>query len=379
MKNLIGVNVKIENGLIAGFEPKFKNLDADNERYLFAIVDLCDAGEIQKVEGQSLYVSHGMAGFDWLQEEYFKRELYDQIEAYYTQTGETFFNWPHEGELVVIDRFVSLGQAPRAKRLWRNHVALIKKHYWSYVDEKNRGFRMLKKYMAPEAQQRAEYEASISVIPEKKKLLLEIMAGYREFLVRVDASDSELARVDRDIADIAAERRTPPEGKPDPRPLDDDLFWEIVEADGELPISERLEAFPDNLTRFKPKTIRDFYRKLREVWGQAYRTDVWALAYLLRGGCSDDSFMGFRAWLILQGRAVFEATLKNPDAFNIELFQSDSDGCESILEAPAIAYELRAGKPFPPTKTPLLALTGPEIDEDAFAAALPRIAAALDA
>ena len=35
--------------------------------------------------------------------------------------------------------------------------------------------------------------------------------------------------------------------------------------------------------------------------GALYRRDLWAAAYLIGGGCSDDSFIDFRAGLIAQG------------------------------------------------------------------------------
>ena len=35
------------------------------------------------------------------------------------------------------------------------------------------------------------------------------------------------------------------------------------------------------------------------------------MAYLAQGGCSDDAFEEFRAWLILQGRGLFESALKD--------------------------------------------------------------------
>jgi hypothetical protein len=44
-----------------------------------------------------------------------------------------------------------------------------------------------------------------------------------------------------------------------------------------------------------------------------YRWDVWAAAYLIGGGCSDDSFMDFRAGLISQGRDWYQKAADSPD------------------------------------------------------------------
>lgn len=109
----------------------------------------------------------------------------------------------------------------------------------------------------------------------------------------------------------------------------------------------------------------------------AYRTDIWALAYLLRGGCSDDSFDAFRGWLISQGRQVFEARLAEPDGFDVALHHGESGGMDELRDAAPTAYEWREAKPMKPVKAPLTKLKGPEIDEQDFADCLPKVAAAL--
>lgn len=43
------------------------------------------------------------------------------------------------------------------------------------------------------------------------------------------------------------------------------------------------------------------------------RKELWAAADTLMGGCSDDSFMDFRTWLILQGKAKVEEVVRDPD------------------------------------------------------------------
>ena len=50
--------MEFEDGRIQGFRLTFKSVDDDTERYLFALVDLLDAGKIQQVPGQSLCASH---------------------------------------------------------------------------------------------------------------------------------------------------------------------------------------------------------------------------------------------------------------------------------------------------------------------------------
>lgn len=46
----------------------------------------------------------------------------------------------------------------------------------------------------------------------------------------------------------------------------------------------------------------------------SHRNQLWAAGYLINDGCSDDGFEYFRAWLIAQGREVFERVVADPDA-----------------------------------------------------------------
>ena len=81
--------------------------------------------------------------------------------------------------------------------------------------------------------------------------------------------------------------------------------------------------------------------------------------------------------MILQGRKVFEATLVDPDGFDVRLYQSDGGGMNALRDAAPLAYDLREGKSMKPVKSPLLELKGPKLDEDEFASSLPKIAAAM--
>ena len=58
---------------------------------------------------------------------------------------------------------------------------------------------------------------------------------------------------------------------------------------------------------------RSFERWLAEVKDQAYDWRVWGAAFTMAHGCSDDAFSDFRSWLVLQGSAVFNRALQDPD------------------------------------------------------------------
>ncbi|MFI7709372.1 DUF4240 domain-containing protein [Nonomuraea sp. NPDC049480] len=91
-----------------------------------------------------------------------------------------------------------------------------------------------------------------------------------------------------------------------------DEFWSIVESarTDAKPIDE---ALVDRLAALSMEEILDFQERFDEVEGAVHRWDVWAAAYLIGGGCSDDSFSDFRAGLIALGRGWFERAAQSPD------------------------------------------------------------------
>ena len=52
------------------------------------------------------------------------------------------------------------------------------------------------------------------------------------------------------------------------------------------------------LSRLEVDEIVAFDRFFLERVNEAYRTDLWEVAYLMNDGCSDDGFDYFRGWLI---------------------------------------------------------------------------------
>ncbi len=91
--------------------------------------------------------------------------------------------------------------------------------------------------------------------------------------------------------------------------MPDKRFWNLIDASQPFGQGqpERLEEILQPLD-FPERLAFDLtFFKLREA---AYRWDV----YVYAGGCSDDSFMDFRAGLIGLGQAAYEAALADPDS-----------------------------------------------------------------
>jgi hypothetical protein len=107
--------------------------------------------------------------------------------------------------------------------------------------------------------------------------------------------------------------------------MDRETFWSIVEtareragagADDRGPEDDPLPgALTDLLVeRLTADEMLAFVDVAGDLADDAYAWPLWAAAYLVEGGCSDDGFMDFRDGLVLAGRATFERAVADPDS-----------------------------------------------------------------
>src|SRR4051812_26519959 len=100
------------------------------------------------------------------------------------------------------------------------------------------------------------------------------------------------------------------------RRVDVAQFWQLVDAARAATSSDGdavAEVLGQALRRLAPEEIIAFDGLLWEQMARSYQWSLWAGAYVINGGCSDDAFDYFRGWLLAQGQAVFESALSDPD------------------------------------------------------------------
>ena len=144
--------------------------------------------------------------------------------------------------------------------------------------------------------------------------------------------------------------------------MDLDRFWQLIEASGRQTddCEEQAAMLTDRLELLEPEEIAAFDDLLTDRLRESYRWDLWAVAYIINGGCSDDGFDYFRGWVIAQGRAFFEAVLRTPE-WAAEAIPSGEEGrfdweCEAILGAASRAYgnKTESERPLPARRPPFL-------------------------
>lgn len=176
------------------------------------------------------------------------------------------------------------------------------------------------------------------------------------------------------------------------RTMDTNQFWDLVEearrdagspADGEE-IASRATAL---LAAREPKEILEAQQILWDLMAASYQAPLWAAAYLVNGGCSDDGFEYFRSWLILQGRTAYEQVAADADQLaGLQAVQeAAADGmdleCEDTLGIAWDAYRMATGEDLPADS---FTINYPDLDPDwnfdfedssRIATRLPRMAA----
>ena len=104
--------------------------------------------------------------------------------------------------------------------------------------------------------------------------------------------------------------------------VDRDWFWSIVEASLSPDEAEQLGKLTAGLASLSDQDLVDYIGLYKGIHQGLYVMRLWAAGYVVNGGCSDDGFIDFRAWLISRGQRITEDAVADPDSLaelNIEL------------------------------------------------------------
>lgn len=164
--------------------------------------------------------------------------------------------------------------------------------------------------------------------------------------------------------------------------MDKASFWKLIESSRRRSKGdpfEQVELLGVALEKLSPNEIADFDKIFSQLKAQSYRNDLWAAAYIIQGGCSNDGFEYFRCWLIAQGQKTYERALSDPESL-ADVIDSDDQEREEIMDTLGNdmvgiawrAYQAKTGKEMPmhPAK---LVLKGPKWDEAKLASLYPKL------
>ena len=156
--------------------------------------------------------------------------------------------------------------------------------------------------------------------------------------------------------------------------MTDARFWDVLQSSS-LP-----EALHAQLATLGDGDLLDFERRHAELHAEAYDWGLWGAAYVLHGGCSDDTFVDFRAYLLSLGRDVYESARADPDSLAYVSLDAAGETWEDWTSPTMHVIHQRTGQwafaGSPPTSP--LHPTGEEWQEDSdeLARRFPRLTAA---
>ncbi|MGE8247927.1 MAG: DUF4240 domain-containing protein [Stenotrophomonas bentonitica] len=122
--------------------------------------------------------------------------------------------------------------------------------------------------------------------------------------------------------------------------MDSDRFWKMIDEarSGTEDLEEMRCVLTANLTALRLEEILRWLNIFRAYQNLSYKNKLWAAAYVMNGGASDDGFDYFRAWLTAQGKDVFMAALADPDSLASIEIEPDEAEDEEMLYVGIAAY-----------------------------------------
>ncbi|MHA1386095.1 MAG: DUF4240 domain-containing protein [Candidatus Helarchaeota archaeon] len=125
--------------------------------------------------------------------------------------------------------------------------------------------------------------------------------------------------------------------------MNESEFWEIIDETRQQSngsSEEQVKLLINILSQESFQEIFEYERIFYKLYTNSYKSELWAMAFILNGGgCSDDSFDYFRAWVIAQGKTYYDLLMKNPEIVADEPEQElDYGECEYMIGVSRDAY-----------------------------------------
>ena len=165
-----------------------------------------------------------------------------------------------------------------------------------------------------------------------------------------------------------------------------DDFWAVIaRATADRPASpaEVAKRAAADLATRDPEEIVAWGRHLNKVMVASGTEDLWAAAYLINGGCSDEGFDSFRGWLIAHGREAVAQSVKAPDSLaDMPAVRAAADNgaafeAGEVLAIATDAYAQATGEEMPVGERPVTRPDAAELwdfdNEEEMQRRLPRL------
>ena len=157
-----------------------------------------------------------------------------------------------------------------------------------------------------------------------------------------------------------------------------DQFWELIAeihqaSRGDM--DTKCSLLANRLRKLPLAEVVSFDAHFTQCLDRAYAYRLWAAAYIINGGCSDDSFSDFRSTLISMGRQTFESTLADPNFLATIDYDPDVATYEGFqYVGRKVAQQMNGGKAFKRSQPHPESPTGEDWDDETVAFLFPILA-----
>jgi len=130
-------------------------------------------------------------------------------------------------------------------------------------------------------------------------------------------------------------------------PITEESFWELINTAKKMgkEVMDQVRWIVLQLSKKPIKEIVKFDSILNGYLKKSYTADIWAAATIIMGGCNEDRFEYFRAWLLYLGREIYQDAIKNPETLIpfLREIKNDIPQLEELTFAASWAYEEKTG------------------------------------
>ena len=132
---------------------------------------------------------------------------------------------------------------------------------------------------------------------------------------------------------------------------DEDWFWGLIDTSrrgkNKFNHDKQVENLTKELTKLGDSQILKFDQIFHHLLDKSYSWNLWGAAYIIDGGCSDDTFDYFRSWLIGQGKTKFNNSIQNPEKLLDFMNPKTEYDWEGLEYCAVDAYEQLTGEEMP--------------------------------
>lgn len=109
--------------------------------------------------------------------------------------------------------------------------------------------------------------------------------------------------------------------------MNEQRFWELIQAAHEQSNGDmdgKCKSVKSAISNLSIEDAISFSKIFDGMMDRAYSWPLWGAAYVINGGCSDDTFTDFRSSLISRGKQCFDNATSKPDSLASEKFDEEA-------------------------------------------------------